>query len=114
MLQSTAQQQAKKYTAKIMISETDNINQFLDNQLLDLEQRFSQFMKEMEDDLIFPSFMVNEANAAWDDDDVLTTQITIDESNKPLLNLDKHTTVLCVTGSITVTVLVYLGMVLSS
>jgi hypothetical protein len=114
MLQSTAQQKTKKYTAAIMISETDDINQFLDNQLSDLEQRFGQFMKEMEDDLIFPSFMVNEANAAWDDDDVLTTQIPVNETNRQLLNLDKHTTVLCVTGSITVTVLVYLGMVLSS
>jgi hypothetical protein len=113
MLLSAAQQQTQKYKTNVMMNETNDINQFLDSQLLDLEQRFSQFMKEMEDDLIFPSFLASEANAAWDDDDFLMQHDPIDES-KQIINLDKHTTVLCVTGSITVSVLVYLGIVLSS
>lgn len=113
MLLSTAQQAPKHHTANIMISETDDINRFLDNQLMDLEQRFNQFMKEMEEDLIFPSLMANE-DADWDDDDFLMKPGLSDEPGKQLINLDKHTTALCLTGSITVTILVYLGIVLSS
>jgi hypothetical protein len=98
--------------ANKMISETDSINQFLDEQLLDLEQRFSKFMKEMEDDLIFPSFMAN-SDAAWDDESLMQDHLP-DEAKKSLINIDKHTTALCVTGSITISVLVYLGLMLSS
>jgi hypothetical protein len=98
-----------------MKSETDNINRFLDEQLLDLEQKFNLFMKEMENDLIFPSFISNGSDNDWDDDDFLMlNNHPTGEPKKHLVRIDKHTTVLCVTGSITVTVLVYLGMVLSS
>ncbi len=114
MLLSTAQHYSNHCKANNMISEADVINQFLDEQLLDLEQKFNLFMKEMEDDLIFPSFTTNDAEAGWDDDDFLMKDIPADGPKKQLITIDKHTTVLCVTGSITVTVLVYLGMVLSS
>jgi hypothetical protein len=114
MLLSTAQQVSKHHTANIMISETDDINRFLDDQLMDLEQRFNQFMKEMEGDLIFPSIMANEADDDWNDDEFLMNPSLSNESHKQLISLDKHTTALCLTGSITVTILVYLGIVLSS
>lgn len=100
-----------------MTSEADNINQFLDEQLLDLEQKFSRFMKEMEEDLIFPSFMANGSDSNWDDDDdylMMDNHEDKPKNKKHLVSIDTHTTVLCVTGSITVTVLVYLGMILSS
>jgi hypothetical protein len=96
-----------------MKSETDNINRFLDEQLLDLEQKFNLFMKEMENDLIFPSFISNASDNDWDDD-FLSFEDQASEPKKHLVRIDTHTTVLCVTGSITVTILVYLGMVLSS
>lgn len=114
MLLSTAQHNIKNYTANIMTTDAHNINQFLDEQLLDLEQRFSQFMKEMEDDLIFPSFKMGEESAKWDDDDLFMEDTASNRPTKQFIAIDRHTTVLCVTGSITVTVLVYLGMVLSS
>ena len=91
-----------------MTSEAENLNQFLDEQLLDLEQKFNQFMKEMEDDLIFPTF--NNTLESWDDDFLLQDDPIEDKS---LIKIDAHTTALCVTGSITLSILVYLGMVLS-
>jgi hypothetical protein len=111
MLVSTAQHQSNTFYAHTMASEPDNMNRFLDEQLVELEQKFNLFMQEMEDDLIFTPLMVNEANAAWESEDFMKEPIA--EGSK-LITIDRHTTALCLTGSITVTVLVYLGMILSS
>ncbi len=97
-----------------MPNNTDKMDQQLDAQLLELENRFNQFMKELEEDFNFvPSAIANQNDNVqkkygdYQIDDRLT------KIEKRYDSVDKkYTILLCLTGSITLGIFIYLGYML--
>jgi tetrahydromethanopterin S-methyltransferase subunit G len=91
-----------------MANDTDKMSQQLDAQLLELEQRFNNFMKELEEDFNFvPSAIVNQNdNQQKIDDRLKSIEKRYDSVDK------KYTILLCLTGAITIGIFVYLGYLL--
>lgn len=98
-----------------MAHNTDKMDQQLDAQLLELENRFNQFMKELEEDFNFvPSAIANQNDihqkkygSAMKIDDRLT------DIEKRYDSVDKkYTILLCITGSITLGIFIYIGYLL--
>ena len=91
-----------------MANDTDKMGQQLDAQLLELEQRFNNFMKELEEDFNFvPSAITNQNDNQQKIDNRLTN------IEKRYDSVDrKYTILLCLTGAITIGIFAYLGYLL--
>jgi hypothetical protein len=86
----------------------DKMGQQIDAQLLELDQRFNQFMKELEEDFNFiPSVIANKNdNKQVMDDRLADMEKRYDSVDK------KYTILLCLTGAITMGIFVYVGYLL--
>ena len=84
------------------------MNQQIDAQLLELDQRFNQFMKELEEDFNFiPSVIANQ------NDNQQKMSIRLEDMEKRYHAVDrKYTIMLYLTGTITIGIFTYLGYLL--
>lgn len=92
----------------------DKMNQQLDAQILELEQRFNQFLKELEEDFDFvPSAVAKSKDNSYEDDYYPEFDNRLANMEKKYANVDKkYTIVLTLTTLLMVSVLGYLGYVL--
>ena len=92
-----------------MANDTSKMNQQIEAQLLELDQRFNQFMKELEEDFNFvPSVIANQHDNKQKMDDRLA------DMEKRYDSVDrKYTILLTLTGAITLGIFVYVGYLLS-
>lgn len=97
------------------MAHDDKMNQQIDAQLLELEQRFNQFMKELEEDFNFvPSVIANQnenQQRKYNDSKKIDDRLTDIEKHYIAVER-KYTILLYLTGSITVGIFVYLGYIL--
>jgi archaellum component FlaC len=97
------------------MAHDDKMNQQIDAQLLELEQRFNQFMKELEEDFNFvPSAIANQhenQQRKYSDSRKIDDRLTDIEKHYIAVER-KYTILLYLTGSITVGIFVYLGYIL--
>ena len=94
----------------------DKMNQQLDAQILELEQRFNQFLKELEEDFDFvPSAVANKHQKdSYDDDYYPEFDHRLADIEKRYASVDrKYNIVLGLTAIVMFSVLGYLGYVLS-
>lgn len=93
----------------------DKMNQQLDAQIMELEQRFNQFLKELEEDFDFvPSAVANKKDS-HDDDYYPEFDNRLANIEKQYANVDrKYTIVLSLTAILMFSVLGYLIYVLFS
>lgn len=94
--------------------QKDKMNKQLDAQIMELEQRFNQFLKELEEDFDFvPSAIAKNNNQTQDDDYYPEFDDRLADIEKRYANVDrKYTIVLTLTTIIMLSVLGYLGYVL--
>jgi hypothetical protein len=97
----------------------DKMNKQLDAQILELEQRFNQFLKELEEDFDFVPSAVkgsskeSSAKDSYDDDYYPEFDHRLSDIEKKYANVDrKYTIVLSLTTILMLSVLGYLGYVL--
>lgn len=92
----------------------EKMNQQLDAQILELEQRFNQFLKELEDDFDFvPSAISNKNQKDSHDDYYPEFDDRLSKIEKKYATVDKkYTIVLIFTTLLMLSVLGYLGYVL--
>lgn len=91
----------------------DKMNQQLDAQILELEQRFNQFLKELEDDFDFVPSAVANKHHSHDDDYYPEFDNRLASMEKKYATVDrKYTLVLTLTTVLMLSVLGYLGYVL--
>jgi hypothetical protein len=93
----------------------EKMNQQLDAQILELEQRFNQFLKELEEDFDFvPSAVANKHHKdSYDDDYYPEFDTRLADMEKKYASVDrKYTLVLTLTGLLVLSVFGYLGYVL--
>jgi hypothetical protein len=93
----------------------DNMSKQLDAQILELEQRFNQFLKELEEDFDFVPSAVSNKNAKDEKDDEYYPEFDhrLADMEKKYANVDKkYTIVLFFTTLLMLSVLGYLGYVL--
>ena len=91
----------------------DNMSRQLDAQILELEQRFNQFLKELEEDFDFVPSAVAHKNDKEGDDYYPELDTRLSDMEKKYANVDKkYTIVLCLTTILMLSVLGYLGYVL--
>jgi hypothetical protein len=92
----------------------DKMSQQLDAQILELEQRFNQFLKELEEDFDFVPSAVANKNTKDDDDDYYPEfDNRLSNIEKKYANVDrKYTIVLTLTTLLTLGVFAYLGYTL--
>ena len=91
-----------------MANDTDKMGQQLDAQLLELEQRFNNFMKELEEDFNFvPSAITNQNG----NQQIIDNRLTNIEKRYDSVDR-KYTILLCLTGAITIGIFAYLGYLL--
>ncbi|MEQ1484139.1 hypothetical protein [Methyloglobulus sp.] len=92
----------------------EKMNQQLDAQILELEQRFNQFLKELEDDFDFvPSAISNKNQKDNRDDYYPEFDDRLAKIEKKYATVDrKYTIVLVLTTLLMLSVLGYLGYVL--
>jgi SMC interacting uncharacterized protein involved in chromosome segregation len=92
----------------------EKMNQQLDAQILELEQRFNQFLKELEDDFDFvPSAISNKNQKDNHDDYYPEFDDRLAKIEKKYASVDKkYTIVLVLTTLLMLSVLGYLGYVL--
>ncbi len=94
----------------------DKMNKQLDAQILELEQRFNAFLKELEEDFDFvPSAVAHNKNPKdhYEDDYYPEFDNRLADMEKKYANVDrKYTLVLALTAVIMISVLGYLGYVL--
>jgi len=90
------------------------MDQQLDAQLLELENRFNQFMKELEEDFNFvPSAIANQSDNQRKYAGVKNIDARLTTIEKRYDTVDKkYTILLCLTGAITIGIFAYLGYVL--
>lgn len=91
----------------------DKMNQQLDAQILELEQRFNQFLKELEEDFDFVPSAVAKNKDSYEDDYYPEFDNRLANMEKKYANVDKkYTIVLTLTTILMLSVLGYLGYVL--
>jgi hypothetical protein len=93
----------------------EKMNQQLDAQILELEQRFNQFLKELEEDFDFvPSAVANKNQKdSYDDDYYPEFDNRLADMEKKYATVDKkYTIVLTLTALLMFSVLGYLGYLL--
>jgi len=95
-----------------MPNNTDKMDQQLDAQLMELENRFNQFMKELEEDFNFvPSAIQHDSPQKRYGDYEIDDRLTKIEKRYDSVD-KKYTILLCLTGSITLGIFIYLGYIL--
>ena len=98
-----------------MADNTEKMNQLLDAQLLELEDRFNQFLKELEEDFHFVPSVVKQGkqgyHSDYDDDPEMDHRLTKIEKRYDSIDR-KYTIVLSLTSILAVGALAYLGYVL--
>jgi hypothetical protein len=98
-----------------MTDNTEKMNQLLDAQLLELEDRFNQFLKELEEDFNFvPSVVKQSKNgfqSNYDDDPEMDYRLTNIEKRYDSID-KKYTIVLTLTSAMALGALFYLWHVL--
>lgn len=91
----------------------DKMNQQLDAQILELEQRFNQFLKELEDDFDFVPAAVAKSRDKHDDEYYPEFDNRLASIEKKYATVDKkYTIVLTLTTLLMLSVFGYLGYVL--
>jgi hypothetical protein len=91
----------------------EKMNQQLDAQILELEQRFNQFLKELEEDFDFVPSAVAHKKDNHDDDYYPEFDDRLANMEKKYATVDrKYTIVLALTTLLMLSVLGYLGYVL--
>jgi Rad3-related DNA helicase len=92
----------------------EKMNQQLDAQILELEQRFNQFLKELEEDFDFvPSAVANKHHKDSYDDDYPEFDNRLADMEKKYAKVDrKYTIVLTLTALLMLSVFGYLGYLL--
>jgi hypothetical protein len=91
----------------------DNMSKQLDAQILELEQRFNQFLKELEEDFDFVPSAVTHKEKEKEDDYYPEFDHRLADMEKKYANVDKkYTIVLFFTTLLMLSVLGYLGYVL--
>jgi hypothetical protein len=91
----------------------DKMNQQLDAQIMELEQRFNQFLKDLEDDFDFVPSAVANRKDNHDDDYYPEFDNRLANIEKKYANVDrKYTIVLTLTTLLMISVFAYLGYVL--
>lgn len=94
-------------------SNKDKMNQQLDAQILELEQRFNQFLKELEEDFDFVPSAIAKKHDSYDDDYYPEFDNRLSDIEKRYASVDrKYTIVLSLTTIITLGILGYLVYVL--
>jgi archaellum component FlaC len=97
------------------MAHDDKMNQQIDAQLVELEQRFNQFMKELEEDFNFvPSVIANQNDnqqRMYGGSTKIDDRLTDIEKHYVAVER-KYTILLYLTGSITVGIFAYLGYIL--
>jgi hypothetical protein len=92
---------------------TEKMNQQLDAQIMELEQRFNQFLKELEDDFDFVPSAIANKKASQDDDYYPEFDNRLANIEKKYASVDKkYTIVLTLTALLMFSVFAYLGYVL--
>jgi hypothetical protein len=97
------------------IDNKEKMNQQLDAQILELEQRFNMFLKELEEDFDFvPSAVANKNHKdSYDDDYYPEFDNRLADMEKKYATVDKkYTIVLTLTALLMFSVLGYLGYLL--
>jgi hypothetical protein len=98
-----------------MADNTEKMNQLLDAQLVELEDRFNQFLKELEEDFNFVPSVVKQGKSGfhsdYDDDPEIDYRLTKIEDRYDSIDR-KYTIVLILTSTIALAALSYLGYVL--
>jgi len=98
-----------------MSDNTEKMNQLLDAQLLELEDRFNQFLKELEEDFNFvPSVVKQGKNIHQSDYEDFPERVDrLADIEKRYDSIDrKYTIVLTLTSAMALGALIYLGYVL--
>lgn len=98
-----------------MVDENkEKMNKQLDAQILELEQRFNAFLKELEDDFDFvPSAVSNKNKQIEEDDYYPEFDHRLSDIERKYATVDrKYTIVLLLTSLLMVSVLCYLGYIL--
>jgi len=99
-----------------MTDKTEKMNQLLDAQLLELEDRFNQFLKDLEDDFNFVPSVVKQNKSgfqsSYDDDPEMDQRLAVIEKRYDSID-KKYTIVLTLTSAMALGALVYLWHVLS-
>jgi Rad3-related DNA helicase len=98
-----------------MKDNTERMNQLLDAQLLELEDRFNQFLKELEEDFNFVPSVIKHGKSDYQaDDDYPEMDLRLTNIEKRYDNIDKkYTLVLTLTSAMALGALAYLWHVLS-
>ena len=98
-----------------MTDNTEKMNQLLDAQLVELEDRFNQFLKELEEDFNFVPSVVKQGKAgfhsSYDDDPIVEERLTKIEKRYDSID-KKYTIVLTLTSALALGALGYLWYVL--
>lgn len=98
-----------------MADNTEKVNQLLDAQLLELEDRFNQFLKELEEDFNFVPSVVKQGKngyqSDYDDDPEMDYRLTKIEKRYDSIDR-KYTIVLTLTSALAIAAIAYLGYVL--
>jgi hypothetical protein len=98
---------------EIQTEQKDKMNKQLDAQILELEERFNQFLKELEEDFDFVPAAVAKGKGGYDDDVLPDLDNRITDIEKRYASVDrKYTIVLALTTTITLSILGYLGYIL--
>lgn len=100
-----------------MADNTEKMNQLLDAQLMELEDRFNLFLKELEEDFNFVPSVIKQGKQSqghqWDYDDDPEMDERLTKIEKRYDSIDKkYTIVLTLTSSLALGALVYLWHVL--
>ena len=98
-----------------MANHNDKMNQQIDAQLLELEERFNSFIKELEEDFNFVPSVIAKPNehpsSRYESAPEIDDRLTKIEKRYDAVDR-KYTIVLCLTSAITIGVFAYLGYVL--
>jgi hypothetical protein len=98
---------------EMQTDQKDKLNKQLDAQILELEERFNQFLKELEEDFDFVPSAITKSKGGYDDDVLPELDHRITDIEKRYASVDrKYTLVLALTTTITLSVLAYLGYLL--
>ena len=98
-----------------MTDDTEKMNQLLDAQLSELEDRFNQFLKELEDDYNFVPSVIKQSKNGYhsNHDEPLEQDDRLAIMEKRYDSIDrKYTIVLALTSTMALGALIYLGYVL--
>lgn len=105
---------SRQILMEIQGDHKDKMNKQLDAQIIELEERFNQFLKELEEDFDFvPSAITKNKGGGYDDDVLPELDHRLTDIEKRYASVDrKYTIVLVLTTTITLSILGYLGYIL--